>query len=138
MSELTKDLLQLERLYWLALQDKDVAAAKRLTDFPCILTGPHGVGQIAEPAFTKMMEDAQHSIVSFELGEQAEVRQLTSDVAVLAYVVHEDLLVDGEPVVVDAAESSTWVRRGGRWRCAHHTEAILGDPFGRDHEVSKS
>jgi hypothetical protein len=24
------------------------------------------------------------------------------------------------------------VRRGGRWVCALHTEAIAGDPYGRD------
>jgi hypothetical protein len=35
---------------------------------------------------------------------------------------------------LDAADSSTWVRRNGRWLCALHTEAILGDPFGRDRQ----
>jgi len=24
------------------------------------------------------------------------------------------------------------VRRDGRWRCVLHTEALAGDPFGRD------
>jgi hypothetical protein len=33
---------------------------------------------------------------------------------------------------VDAADSSTWVHRDGRWLCALHTEAIAGAPFGRD------
>jgi hypothetical protein len=28
--------------------------------------------------------------------------------------------------------SSTWVRHGDRWLCDLHTEAIPGDPFGRD------
>jgi hypothetical protein len=46
--------------------------------------------------------------------------------------VHEDLIVDGKPVSLDAADSSTWVKRDGQWKCAMHTEAILGDPFGRD------
>jgi hypothetical protein len=32
------------------------------------------------------------------------------------------------------ADSSTWVRRNGRWLCALHTEAIAGDPFGRDRQ----
>ena len=35
-------------------------------------------------------------------------------------------------MALDAADSSTWVRRDGRWLCAMHTEAIAGDPFGRD------
>lgn len=57
---------------------------------------------------------------------------LGRDVAVLAYKVHEHLTVDGQPVSVDAADSSTWVRRDGRWVCALHSESIVGDPFGRD------
>jgi hypothetical protein len=46
--------------------------------------------------------------------------------------VHERLIVNGEPVTIDAADASTWVRREGQWRCALHTESIAGDPFGRD------
>jgi hypothetical protein len=60
------------------------------------------------------------------------VRLLGDDVAIVAYQVHEELTVDGKPVTLDAADSSTWVRRDGRWLCALHTEAIAGDPFGRD------
>ena len=60
------------------------------------------------------------------------MRQLGDDVAVLAYKVHEELTVDGKPVAFDAADASTWIRRGGRWLCALHTESILGDPYGRD------
>jgi hypothetical protein len=57
---------------------------------------------------------------------------LSDDVAIVAYTVHEDLTVEGKPVSLDAAESSTWVRRDGNWLCAMHTEALTGDPFGRD------
>jgi hypothetical protein len=46
--------------------------------------------------------------------------------------VREALHVDGEPVSFEAADASTWVRRGDRWVCAMHSESILGDPFGRD------
>lgn len=52
-----------------------------------------------------------------------------------SYRVHEELTVDGKPVTLDAADASTWVRRNGRWVCALHTEAISGDPFGRDRRI---
>ncbi len=42
-----------------------------------------------------------------------------------------ELKVDGEPVAFDAADTSTWVRRDGRWLCALHMESVAGDPFGR-------
>jgi hypothetical protein len=42
------------------------------------------------------------------------------------------LTVDGRPVTLDASDASVWVRREEQWVCALHTEAIAGDPFGRD------
>jgi hypothetical protein len=59
---------------------------------------------------------------------------VTTSRAAVAYQVHEELTVDGKPVTLDAADSSTWVRRDRRWLCALHTEAIAGDPFGRDRQ----
>jgi hypothetical protein len=82
-------------------------------------------------AFEKMMRGASYTIRSAEVGD-AQVRQLSDDVAVVAYEVHEELEVDGKPLSLDAHDSSTWVRRDGRWRCAQHSESLQGDPFGRD------
>ena len=59
------------------------------------------------------------------------------DVAIVAYKVRERLVVDGNPVTLDAADASTWIRRNGHWVCALHTESILGDPFGRDRRATK-
>jgi hypothetical protein len=36
--------------------------------------------------------------------------------------------LDGEPVSIDAADPSAWVRRDGRWLCALHTGSITSDP----------
>jgi uncharacterized protein DUF4440 len=65
-----------------------------------------------------------------------QVQMVLDDVAVVAYRVREDLEVEGKPVTLDAADSSTWIRRDGRWVCAVHTESILGDPFGRDRRAA--
>jgi hypothetical protein len=128
-----KELLQLEKQYWQAIKDRDVDTMIRLTDFPCIVAGPQGVDRIDEKAFTTMMRDTRYSLDDFDLtDDDIKVRLLSDDVAVVAYKAHEELTVDGEPVTLDVTESSTWVRRDGRWACAQHTEAIVGDPFGRD------
>ena len=71
-------------------------------------------------------------LTAFELSSPI-VKLLTDDVAVVAYKVREELMVDGKPLTLDASDTSTWVRRNGRWVCAVHTEAVAGDPFGRDH-----
>ena len=130
---LTRELLQLERRYWKAIQDQDAETAMSLSDETCIVVGAQGVGKLTRAALGGMMTSAATcTIDAFELDDRAQVAQVTEDVAILAYKVHEDVTVDGKKVSFDASDASTWVKRGGKWRCALHTESILGDPFGRD------
>ena len=126
-----QELVQLEKDFWQALKDQDVEAALRLTDDQCIVTGAQGVASISREAFTAMMTDASWSIEAYDISD-VQARMLSDDVAIVAYKVKEELTVEGKPLTLEAADSSTWVRRGGRWVCALHTEAIAGDPFGRD------
>ena len=130
-----KELVELEKQYWKALQDRDAEAALGLTEFPCIVTGPQGVGRIDREAFASMMKDSRYTINRAELAD-VQVRMVRADVAIVAYKVHEELTVEGKPVTLDAADCSTWIRRNGHWACAAHTESIVGDPFGRDRQAS--
>jgi ketosteroid isomerase-like protein len=125
------ELLALEHQYWQAIKDGDVALSARLSADPCVVTGSQGVGRIDRVTLEGMFASAAWKLTGFEITSPI-VELLTGDVAVVAYRVHEDLLVDGQPLALDASDSSTWVRRNGEWVCAVHTEAIAGDPFGRD------
>jgi hypothetical protein len=124
------ELFGLEKKFWQAMKDGDVSAARKLTDFPCIVAGPQGIGRVDEVAFTKMMQSPKYRIDDVQLSN-AEVRMLSEDVAVIAYKVHEKLTVDGKSIELEAADSSTWIRRNGSWVCALHSESLKGDPFGR-------
>jgi uncharacterized protein (TIGR02246 family) len=125
-------LLELEQRFWQAMKDMDVEAAASLTADPCLLAGAQGVSLIDRDTFRQMMRAPNYSLDRFELRDGAQVRRLGDDSAVIGYVVHEELTVDGKPVTLDAAETSVWIRSDGRWLCAAHSEAILGDSFGRD------
>jgi hypothetical protein len=127
-----QELLALEKRFWQAQKDKDGAAAAELTDESCLIAGAQGVMEIDRRTLVSMMEDDSWRIEDFSIGEDVHVRRLDADTAILAYKVHEDLIVEGEPVSIDAADTSAWVRRDGRWLCALHTESITGDPFGRN------
>jgi len=129
------ELVELERQYWQAMKDGDAEVVARLSDDPCVVAGAQGVGQIDRAALAQMLRAATYKLQEFELTNPI-VRALSDDVAVLAYKVHEELTVDGKGVSLDAADSSTWVRRDGRWVCAVHTESLAGDPFGRDRRAS--
>lgn len=127
-----KELVELERQYWQAIKEKDIDTVIRLTDDPCIVTGSQGVARVDRQTFEGMMQGAPWTLQTFELSDEMQVRLLQDDVAIVAYKVREELTVEGRPVTLEAADSSTWVRRNGSWVCALHTEAIAGDPFGRD------
>ena len=130
-----EQLIALETRYWQALKDGDMHEALRLTDDPCIVTGPQGLASISRKQFAEMMQTPTWSLEDFEL-EKMHVRMLGDDVAIVAYQVREKMKVDGQSVSLKAADSSTWVRRGDTWLCALHTEALSGDPFGRDRKAA--
>jgi ketosteroid isomerase-like protein len=131
VQSLETQVLSLEKRYWTALREKDTEAALELTCDPCIVAGASGVSQVDHKAFAKMMDSAPWSLESFEL-DDVKVRMVADDVAIVAYTVKESLTVDGKPLELEAADASTWIRSDGIWKCALHTEAISGDPFGRD------
>jgi hypothetical protein len=124
--------LDLERKYWQAIQDGDTETLMAMNDDPCLVAGASGVASIDQEKFAAMMSGATWKLDSFEIDDDAQVRMLGDDVAIVAYRVTEKLTVDEKPVTIEAADTSTWVRRDGRWLCALHTEALKGDPFGRD------
>jgi len=129
--KLRKELLALEKQYWTAIKDRDVETVMNLSDDTCIVTGAQGVGEMEKKSIAGMIEQAPYELREFRIND-VKVQQIGDDVAILAYKVHEDLVVDGEPVSIDAADASTWVRKNGSWVCALHTESLLGDPYGRD------
>jgi ketosteroid isomerase-like protein len=133
--DIEKEILDLEKRFWRSMKDKDVDAALQLTADPCIVTGAQGVSTIDKKTFTKMMSTAKWTLRNFEF-EDVQIQQPSDDVAIIGYKVHEDITVDGQPLTLDAADASTWVRKNGSWLCAMHTESIVGDPFGRDRYVS--
>jgi hypothetical protein len=128
-----KTLMDLENRFWRTMQDRDVKTAAQMTDYPCIVAGPQGVASIDEKAFASMMGGGAWTLKDFSLGEP-QVRMISDDVAIVAYKVKESLSVEGEPVTLEAADASVWVRRDGRWLCAMHTESLSGDPYGRDRQ----
>jgi hypothetical protein len=131
---LERDLLALENQYWRAMQDGDSTTAMRLSADPCIVTGAQGVGEVDRKTMGKLLDNAKWKLDAFILSDPV-AHALTDDVAVIAYKVHEELTVDGKAIKFEAADSSTWVRRDGQWVCAVHTEALAGDPFGRDRKA---
>ena len=126
-----KELIDLETAFFQTMKDKDVARALELTDDPVIVTGGQGLSRIGREKFAKLMTGATWELTDFEI-TNVETRKITDDVAIIGYRVWEKLIVDGEMIEMDAADTSVWVRKDGKWVCAMHTESVIGDPYGRD------
>ena len=129
--KLDRELLELEKQYWDAIRQKDASAASELTDEPCVVVGSRGIGELDRRMLAGMLDHAPWELSDFDL-EDIHVHRLADDVAVLAYKVKEDVVVDGRGISMQAFDASVWVRRHGQWVCAMHTESVLGDPFGRN------
>jgi hypothetical protein len=81
----------------------------------------------------RLTREGQWTLEAYNFDEQTiQVELVAADVAVVAYKVVEHVTVEGRPLILEANDSSVWVRHGGEWTCALHTESVAGDPFGRD------
>jgi ketosteroid isomerase-like protein len=127
---LEQEISELEQEYWRAIRDKDTDAALRLTSDPCLVSGAQGAQSIDHNTFREMAKSPMWELKKFEMSDTSVITP-TDDVAVIGYTITEHLEVDGKPMTLEAAESSTWVRQNGRWQCVQHSESVLGDPFGR-------
>lgn len=132
-TNIEQEIFDLEKRYWQAMIDNDTATIMSLTDDPCIVTGAQGIAKFNKKDFLAMMNGPHtYKLQNFEFKKGHQITVLDDDTAVIAYQVKESLNVLGKPINLDLAESSTWRRRNGEWVCCLHTEAISGDPFGRD------
>ena len=131
-----KNIIDLETKFWNAIRDEEAEVAIALMTDPCTLSGAHGVMPLSRDDYTRMAGDASWKLKDFKL-DKVDVRFPAEDVAVIGYLIEEDMTVDGKSLKLNAAETSTWIRQGGKWLCAVHTESILGDPFGRDKQLVK-
>lgn len=134
-----QELIDTEQRFWGAMQQKDGNTAAELTDDGCIIVGAQGVSAIDRNSMRKMTAEGQWELRQFSFNEKTRrVRFISDDVAIVAYSVNEQLVVDGKPLQLEAHDASVWVRHGSEWRCALHTESPAGDPFGRDKQAAKS
>lgn len=117
MDTAANEILGLERKYWQAMANNDVEAAVSLTRFPCVVTSPKGAMKVDESQYREMMakvsarDAAAYKDVQLE---NPQVEVLNDDAAMISYSTR----VRGMKML----DVSTWVREGGEWRCAFHSE----------------
>ena len=124
MADSTQTIVDLETRFWKALVAKDTAKAAALIADECLITGPSGAMRINPNKYTQMMQDGEWSLDTFEFSD-VKVIFPAEDTAVVAYKVHQRGELKGQPMDMQCADSTAWVKDGRAWKCALHTETIL-------------
>src|SRR6185503_17852258 len=97
-----QELLELEKQYWEAICNRDGATATRLSDARCMVIGPQGIGKLDREALAGMVENASHELKRYRLDEDVHVRTIADGVALIAYKVNEEIVVDGQTRMIEA------------------------------------
>lgn len=126
-----KTIIELETKFWNAIVKGDVKAATDLLGEKSLLAGAQGVADISKETYAQMAGAPNWKLHSFKLSDII-VKFPAENMALIAYKVAEDVTVDGKPLKFEAADTSVWLNKDGKWINVLHTESILGDPFGRD------
>jgi ketosteroid isomerase-like protein len=131
MSDVSNELIELERRFWKGMQAKDANAVLPLVADPCILTSAQGVHRLDKKTFGVMFAHMAFELKSYEMTDFF-VEPLSETIATVGYKAQQEMLVEGELLKLQASYTSTWVRERASWVCKLHTENLFGDAFGRD------
>ena len=116
---------RLEKDFWQSMVDKDADKAMTMIADECLITGPQGTMRSDPADYKRMTEQGEWEVDQFEFSD-VQVIFPQEDTAIIAYNVHQTGSMKGQEMDLNCADSSTWVRDGDEWKCALHTETIIG------------
>ena len=117
---------RLEKDFWQSMVDKDADKAMTMIADECLITGPQGTMRSDPADYKRMTEQGEWEVDQFEFSD-VQVIFPQEDTAIIAYNVHQTGSMKGQEMDLNCADSSTWVRDGDEWKCALHTETIIGE-----------
>ena len=124
MTESTDTIVKLEKTFWQSMVDKDADKAMTMIADECLITGPMGTMRSDPQDYKRMTEEGSWELDKFEFSD-VQVIFPVEDTAIIAYKVHQTGTMKDQPMDLNCADSTTWVRDGNEWKCALHTETIL-------------
>jgi hypothetical protein len=125
-------ILNLETRFWQSMVDKDPETAMTMIHEKCLITGPMGTMQVGPKKYGEMTREGTWELDRFEFSD-VNVVCPNDETAVIAYKVHQTGSMKDQPMDLNCADSSTWVRDGSAWKVVLHTESIIEQPKGKPH-----
>ena len=125
MNQQSREILELEKTFWQTMVDDEPDKAMAMIADECLITGPMGTMRSDPEDYKRMTEQGEWDLDRFEFSD-VDVIFPVEDTAIIAYKVHQTGTMKGQKMDLNCADSSTWVREDGEWKCALHTESIIG------------
>ena len=125
-ASIREEIVALEKSYWDAMKAKDGKRTAELSGNGALVTGARGVMKIAKAKMGEMTEKGDWKLNSYEFAD-VEVATPASNIAIIAYTVHQNMTMEGKEIDRHAAQSSTWVKGISGWECYGHSETFLDD-----------
>lgn len=116
------EIEKLEHAFWKSIVDDKPGVATDLLTEPALMVSGHGAMCFDHAGYTRMSNDAKYRLLDYDISGM-QVSFPSDEAAIATYHVHQTMEMDGKPMEMDAIDSSTWVKLGGEWKCAAHTES---------------
>src|SRR5215467_12581502 len=122
----SKELIELETRFWQSILAQQTDVALELLDEPALMVSSNGPMKFDHAGYRKMAEHGSMILKSFEFSDM-EAHFPDATTAILTYRVRQRLGKRGENgnTTQEMADTSTWVRKGGQWKCVMHTETSM-------------
>jgi hypothetical protein len=115
------EIEKLEHAFWQSMIDNDPKVATGMLTEPSLMVSGHGAMSFDHASYTKMATNTKYKVLDYKISDM-DVLCPNDEVAIATYRVHQKMEMDGKPQEMDVIDSSTWVKLGGAWKCATHTE----------------
>lgn len=116
-----EEIMGLERKFWQSMADMDVDAAAALLDEQSTSAGAQGIHYFDPAQYKAMALSGDARITSFELSDDRVIFP-TPEVAIASYKARQSFTLGGENHEMVVYDTTTWVKKGGRWLASAHTE----------------
>ncbi len=119
-------LIEMEKRFWKSIVDEKTDVALEMLSEPSFMVSPQGAMKFDHATYRQMAEHGSMVIKRYELGEM-DATFVGENTAILSYKVKQVLSPRGksEETEQQMSDTSTWVKVGGGWRCAMHTETPM-------------
>ena len=115
------EILSLEHTFWQALVDMDLDVVISLLDKRSLSVSSYGIGHFTPEQYRQMAASGDARVTAFDFSDEQVVFPI-DDVAIASYKAKQTFTSGGKSHDTVVYNTTTWVRKGGRWLASAHTE----------------